>query len=75
MQRRLLIMDRHSSYITANIIVYCMQHAIDLLILLLHTFHMLQPLNISVFSLLKRALAVEADAASRLDSSRISRTE
>jgi hypothetical protein len=74
-QRRLLIMDGHGSHITANVIAYCMQHMIDLLILPPHTSHMLQPLDVSVFSPLKRALAAETDAASRLDSGRISRIE
>ena len=36
-KRRLLIMDRHSSHITANVISYCMQNSIDLLILPPHT--------------------------------------
>jgi len=75
MQRRLLIMDGHSSHITANMIAYCMRHAIDLLILPPHTSYVLQPLDVSVFSPLKRALAVETDAASRPDPGRISRAE
>jgi hypothetical protein len=74
-QRRLLIMDGHSSHITANVIAYCMQHAIDLLILPPHTSYVLQPLDVSVFSPLKRALAIETDAASRLDPGRIPRAE
>ena len=52
-----------------------MEHVIDLLILPPHTSHMLQPLDVSVFSPLKRALASETDAASRLDSGRIQRSE
>jgi len=68
-------MDGHSSYITANVIAHCMEHAIDLLILLPHTSHVLQPLDISVFSPLKRALAVETNTASRLDAGRIARSE
>jgi len=75
MQRRLLIMDRHSSYITANVIAYCMQHAINLLILLPHMSHVLQLLDVSIFLLLKHALAVETDAASRLDPGCISHAE
>jgi len=35
-----------------------MEHMIDLLILLPHTSHMLQPLDVSVFLLLKHALAI-----------------
>ncbi|KYG40143.1 hypothetical protein M433DRAFT_78648, partial [Acidomyces richmondensis BFW] len=72
---RLLIMDGHGSHITANVIAHCMEHAIDLLILPPHTSHILQPLDVSVFSPLKRALATETDAASRLDSGRIPRNE
>jgi len=75
MQRQLLIIDRHSSHITANVIAHCIEHAIDLLILLLHTLHILQLLDVSVFSLLKRALAVETNTASRLDAGRITRSE
>jgi len=52
-----------------------MQHTIDLLILPPHTSHILQPLDVSVFSPLKRALATETDAASRLDAGRILQTE
>jgi hypothetical protein len=74
-QRRLLIMDGHGSHITTNVIAYCMEHAIDLLILPSHTSHMLQPLDVSVFLPLKRALAAETDTASRLDSGLITRTE
>ncbi|KYG40317.1 hypothetical protein M433DRAFT_160601, partial [Acidomyces richmondensis BFW] len=73
--RRLLIIDGHSSHITANVIAHCIEYAIDLLILPLHMSHMLQPLDVSVFSPLKRALASETDAASRLDSGRIPRIE
>jgi len=73
--RRLLIMDGHGSHITANVIAYAMENAIDLLILPPHTSHVLQPLDVGVFAPLKRALALETDAASRLDPGRISRVE
>jgi len=72
---RLLVMDGHGSHITANVVAYCMEHAIDLLILPPHTSHKLQPLDVSVFSPLKRALAAETDAVSRLDSGRIQRVD
>jgi len=55
-------MDGHSSCITANIISFCMQDAIDILKLPPHTSCSLQPLDIGVFALLKRALACETDA-------------
>jgi hypothetical protein len=68
-------MDGHGSHITANVIAHRMEHAIDLLILPPHTSHVLQPLDVSVFSPLKRALAAETDAASRLDAGRIPHSE
>lgn len=68
-------MDGHGSHITANVIAYCMEHTIDLLILPPHTSHVLQPLDVSVFSPLKRALAIKTDAASRLNAGRILRSE
>lgn len=68
-------MDGHGSHITANVVGYCIENTIDLLILPPHCSHILQPLDVSVFSPLKRALAVETDAISRLDSGRIPHTE
>ncbi|KYG39584.1 hypothetical protein M433DRAFT_542840, partial [Acidomyces richmondensis BFW] len=72
---RLLIIDSYRSYITANVIAFYIKYAIDLLILLPYTSHKLQPLDISIFAPLKRALASETDASSRLDSGRIQRVE
>lgn len=74
-ERRLLIADGHSSHITAKVIAYAMEHAIDLLILPPHCSHILQPLDVGVFALLKRALATETDKVARLDPGRISRVE
>jgi hypothetical protein len=74
-ERRLLILDGHSSHITANFIAYCMDNKIDLLVLPPHTSHVLQPLDISIFQPLKRALATETDRLAALDSGRIPRVE
>jgi hypothetical protein len=52
-------MDGHSNHITANVIAFCMQHAIDVLILPPHKSHLLQPLDVGVFTPVKRALAIE----------------
>jgi len=68
-------MDEQSSHITANVIAYCMDNMIDLLISPPHCSHILQPLDIGMFSPLKRALAAETDNAARLDSGCISRVE
>lgn len=69
--RRLFIMDGHSSHITANVIAFCMQNAIDLLILPPHTSHQLQPLDVGVFAPLKHALACETDAALFYDTTQV----
>jgi hypothetical protein len=73
--RRLLIMNGHSSHMTANVIIFCMRNAIDLLILPPHCSHILQPPDAGVFAPLKYALAPETDAALQLDIGRIPRVE
>lgn len=74
-QRRLLIMDGHASHITASFLSFCVQHLIDVVILPPHTSHVLQPLDVSCFAPLKRALAKHADALSRLDTGRTTRAQ
>lgn len=73
--RRLLITDGHSSYVTARVIAFCMDYAIDLLILPPHYSHELQPLDMGVFTPLKRALARETNRVARLDSGRMLKVE
>ncbi|KYG39767.1 hypothetical protein M433DRAFT_9989 [Acidomyces richmondensis BFW] len=68
-------MDGHSSHITARFIAFCIEHSIELLILPPYTSYVLQPLDVSVFSPLKRALAAETDALSCLSPSRIQRVD
>ena len=68
-------MDGHSSHITARFIGFCIDKAIDLLIMPPHCSHILQPLDVSVFASFKRALATETDALSRLDIRRLQRVE
>ena len=71
----MLTIDSHSSYITADLIAFCMDNAIDLLILPPHCSHALQPLDVSIFSPLKKALAAETDKLASLDPGRQSRVE
>ena len=68
-------MDGHSSHVAARVIAYCMDKAIDLLILPPHTSHLTQPLDVGIFGPLKRALAQETDSASQLDCGRMARVE
>ena len=68
----LLIMDGHSSHVTANVIAFCMQNVINLFIMPPHCLHLFQLLDVGVFALLKCALSKETDAFNQYDSSCIS---
>lgn len=74
-RRRLLIADGHGSHIRAEFIAHCMENDIDLLIMPPHCSHLLQPLDVGVFSAFKRAHANETDRVSRLSAQRIPRQE
>jgi DDE superfamily endonuclease/helix-turn-helix, Psq domain/Tc5 transposase DNA-binding domain len=52
-EKRLLILDGHGSHETTDFMYLCFQHNIYLLYLPPHTSHVLQPLDLSIFSALK----------------------
>ena len=60
--RRLLIVDGHSSHVSPKFIAFCITHSIDLMILPAHSSHITQPLDVAVFGPLKTALGRETDA-------------
>ncbi|KFY29173.1 hypothetical protein V491_00149, partial [Pseudogymnoascus sp. VKM F-3775] len=72
---RLLIMDGHASHITANMIAFCMENNIDLLILPPHCSHLLQPLDVGVFGPMKKYHAYETDRLLRAGINRFQRFE
>jgi hypothetical protein len=74
-KRRLLLLDGHGSHLTARFIAFCLDKTIDLVVLPPHTSHILQPLDVGVFSPLKRALSTEIEKLFRLDARRILRIE
>jgi hypothetical protein len=74
-KRRLLLLDGHGSYLTARFIAFCIDKNIDLVVLPPHTSHILQPLDVGLFSPLKRALSTEIEKLFRLDTRRIPRIE
>jgi hypothetical protein len=74
-KRRLLLLDGHGSHLTARFIAFCLDKNIDLVCLPPHTSHLLQPLDVGIFSLLKRALSAEIEKLFRLDTRRIPRIE
>jgi 4-hydroxybenzoate polyprenyltransferase len=53
LEPRLLILDGHGSHETTDFMYLCYQHNVHLLFLPPHTSHVLQPLDLSVFSSLK----------------------
>ena len=52
-QKCLLLYDGHDSHISAQFVRFYIDHNIILFLLLLHSSHLLQPLNINIFSPLK----------------------
>ena len=52
----LLIINSHSSYVIAQFIAYYITSKIDLFLLLLYSLHKMQPLDLSIFKLLKLSL-------------------
>ena len=58
-RRRLLFTDGHSPYITVKFIGFCLEKAIDLVILPPYSSYILQPLDVAIFSLLKIYLSRE----------------
>jgi len=72
-RHRLLLTDGHSSHLTAKFIAYCLKNTIDLVVLPPHSTHILQPLDVTIFSPLKTYLTQETDRLSRLDRGRISK--
>jgi hypothetical protein len=72
-KRRLLLLDGYRSHLTARFIAFCLDKNIDLVCLPPHTSHLLQPLDVGVFSFLKRALSTEIEKLFCLDTYRIPR--
>ena len=62
---RLLILDGHSSHATPEFDQYCTENNIITLCMPPHTSHLLQPLNVSCFSPLKRAYGHEIQELAR----------
>ncbi|TVY32850.1 hypothetical protein LSUB1_G008693, partial [Lachnellula subtilissima] len=66
---RLLILDGHGSHETTEFMWLCFQYKIQLLFLPPHTSHVLQPLDLSIFSPLKAAYRKELSNLSLLTDS------
>jgi len=66
---RMLLVDGHASHITTAAIQYCVDHKIILLCLPPHTTHLLQPLDVGIFSPLATAYKSHVQRITRLGGS------
>ena len=53
----LLIYDDHENHIISRFLSHCLKHDIQVILLLPHTSHLLQPFDIDIFNLLKYYLS------------------
>ena len=72
---RLLIVDGHSSHATPEFDQYCTQNKIISLCMPAHSSHLLQPLDVSCYSPLKRAYGQEIAKLARLHVYHINKLE
>jgi hypothetical protein len=63
--KRLLILDGHSSHLTAGFDAFCKENGIICLCMPPHSSHLLQPLDVGVFGPLKRAYGKLVEAMMR----------
>ena len=62
---QLLILDGHGSYVTLEFDLFCKEHAIITLCIPLHSSHLLQPLDVGCFSVLKRSYRQQIEGLMR----------
>jgi len=74
-KKRLLICDGHDSHISAEFVRYCMDNDILILLLVPHSSHITQPLDVGVFGPLKRAMSYQLDHIFRTGVSRLQKVE
>ena len=72
---RLLLCDGHDSHVSADFVSFCIHHHIDLLFLPPHSSHILQPLDVGIFSPLKHAISAQTSRLIRSGISRIQKVE
>ena len=66
-QHRLLILDGHGSHVTVDFMWICKQHQIQLLYLPAHSSHVLQPLDLAPFSVIKSSYRQQIQELASLD--------
>ena len=71
----LLLCDGHDSHVSADFVSFCIHNCIDLLLLPPYSSHLLQPLDIRVFSPLKQAISKQTSYFVCNEISRIQKVE
>lgn len=72
---RLLLCDGHESHISSEFVIFCIEHNIYLHLLLPHSSHLLQPLDVGVFGPLKKAISARLDRLLRAGINRLEKGE
>jgi hypothetical protein len=72
---RLLILDGHGSHVTAEFNQYCSQNSIIVLCMPPHSSHLLQPLDVSCFSVLKRSYGKAVEGYMRMGINHINKDD
>jgi DDE superfamily endonuclease/Tc5 transposase DNA-binding domain len=66
---RILLLDNHGSHITTEFMWICFQNNIRLIYLPPHSSHVLQPLDLSIFSQIKRSYRKQIEELARFEDS------
>jgi len=74
-QKRLLICDGHESHVSPKFVSFCIDHNIELVLLVPHSSHLTQPLDVGVFGPLKSAVSRALDQLLRLGITRLEKVE
>jgi hypothetical protein len=74
-QYRLLILDGHGSHVIPEFDLFCSDHSIIVLCMPPHSSHLLQPLDVGCFSVLKQSYGRRVEQLMRLGINHIDKTE
>jgi len=72
---RLLILDGHGSHVTPEFDQYCLERSIIVLCMPAHSSHLLQPLDVGCFSVLKRSYGKRVETLMSLGVNQIDKQE
>ena len=74
-KQRALVCDGHGSHVQPEVLRFCIDNKISLLLMAAHSSHLCQPLDVGIFSPLKTYMTVELDKIMRYGISNIKKFE